>query len=271
MFYGRIALAKIAIPADDAKINCTMARRRFFVDRIHNQQAEVSGDDAHHLTRVLRVERGEFYEVSDGESAYLAEVVEAHKARVVFQIVEPVAAKPEAARVSLYVALIKFERMEWIYEKATELGVARIVPVVAERSERGLDLAVLKRLARWEKIAHEASQQSRRDQLPEIAPLEKLVQTLQCAPGLRLFAEEAPGAMPLLNSLPAAPTAGEHVSILVGPEGGWADREREAALQAKWLAVSLGATVLRAETAAITATAVVQAHWAAKAAANTLR
>src|SRR5437016_2757020 len=100
-----------------------MARRRFFVGAVRGGQAELRGDEASHLTRVLRVEAGERYEISDGQSAYLAEIAEARGNRVVFQVLEPIASAELPVRITLLAALIKFDRFEWMIEKATELGV----------------------------------------------------------------------------------------------------------------------------------------------------
>jgi 16S rRNA (uracil1498-N3)-methyltransferase len=237
-----------------------MSRRRFFVDQIHKQQAEITGDDAHHLVRVLRVEAGDHYEITDGHDIYLAEVTEARKSRVLFATKERLDPKPEVLRLSLYVALVKFERMEWIFEKGTELGVARFVPVLADRSEKGLERAVPKRMERWQRIVLEASQQSRRDHLPEIAECVHFRSAIKDAPGLHFFADEE-GGVPLLSALPAVPESGAEVSLLLGPEGGWTEPERKLAIDNSWKPITLGPLVLRAETAAISAAAVLQAHW----------
>ena len=130
--------------------------------------ARVEGDEAHHLTRVLRVEKGQKFEISDNQDVYVAEVETARKDLVEFAILERMEATEPALEVELYAALIRFERMELLIEKATELGVASIVPVIAERSEKGLERAVPKRLLRWARIAREASEQSRRVRVPEI-------------------------------------------------------------------------------------------------------
>src|ERR1700761_2697967 len=115
-----------------------MARRRFFVDQVRKGQAEITGDSAHHLTRVLRIEAGQKFEITDNERAWLASVETARKDLVRFQIIEELPTGPELPTISLYLALIKFERFEWAVEKATELGVTRIVPIEANRSEQGL-------------------------------------------------------------------------------------------------------------------------------------
>jgi 16S rRNA (uracil1498-N3)-methyltransferase len=226
-----------------------MARRLFFVPEVHRGFAELRGEDARHLTRVLRVARGEVYQISDNRGLYLAEVEAAHKEAVAFRIVETLAAPEPKAEIALCAALIKFDHFEWMIEKATELGVARIVPVIAARSEKGLDRAAAKRIERWRRIALEASQQSRRPRLPEIEPPAALEATLGIAAQARLFADEEGGA-PLLDALPPAAAS---AAILIGPEGGWTSAEREAARY--WTRVSLGPHVLRAETAAIAALA----------------
>ena len=123
-----------------------MARRRFFVDRITRGEAEITGDDAAHLSRVLRVEPGQRYEISDGESLYLAEISLAAKSRVHFRVLESIPYEEPALHVALIVSLIKFDRFEWIVEKATELGATSIVPWNAQRSEKGLHLAAEKRI-----------------------------------------------------------------------------------------------------------------------------
>jgi len=234
-----------------------MARRRFFVDGFHHQRAEVEGDEAHHLTRVLRVERGQLYEVSNNEEAWLAEVVESHKARVVFALKERVEAKPVLPPLRLYVALFKFDHLEWIVEKGTEMGAESIHFVVSERSEKGLERAAEKRIERWRKIALEASQQSRRDRLPVLYEAVRLREAAGKVVGARLLLDEEGGA-PLLQVMQAGGTP-EGVNLMLGPEGGWTDPEREWLVAKGWRRVTLGATILRAETAAIAAVAVVQA------------
>ena len=161
---------------------------------------------------------------------------------------------------ALFASLIKFERLEWLIEKATELGVSALTPVRAERSEKGLEAAVLKRLGRWNRIAREASEQSRRMRLPNIESPIGLADVLRNAAGHRYALEET-SAPPILSAFPEARQPGDHVALLVGPEGGWTDRERAAIAAAGWTAVSLGHEILRAETAAIAALAIVNAAW----------
>ena len=237
-----------------------MARRRFFVDEVRNGAAELRGDDARHLSRVLRAEPGQKYELSDGRSVWLAEISEARGERVAFRVLEPIASPELPVSLTLLVALIKFDRFEWIVEKATELGVTRIIPVEAARSEKGLFEASGKRTERWTRIAREAGQQSRRLRAPEILPAARFRTSLAESADHRYFLEEET-APPLLRSLPDSRPAAARVSVLVGPEGGWTDTERRAAAEAGWISVSLGPLVLRTETAAAAALSILSNAW----------
>jgi 16S rRNA (uracil1498-N3)-methyltransferase len=231
-----------------------LARRRFFVDEIRGGMAELTGDDARHLTRVLRVEPGQRYEVSDGRSAWLAEIAEAHGPRVVFRMIEPAQTAGLPVRIVLCAALIKFDRLEWMIEKVTELGVDSILPVETARSEKGLLAASAKRADRWLRVAREAAEQSRRLRIPEILPAVRLDVCLRESKGYRLEEDTAPPLLDLLGQSPAS-----EFRLLVGPEGGWTDAERASAARAGWLPASLGPRILRAETAAIAAVAVAAA------------
>jgi 16S rRNA (uracil1498-N3)-methyltransferase len=227
---------------------------------VRNGAAELRGDEARHLTRVLRVEAGQRFEISDNQHAYLAEIEEARGERVVFRVVEAIAAVVMPVRITLCAAIIKFDRFEWMIEKATELGVDRILPVEATRTEKGLFEASRKRSERWARIARESSQQSRRVQIPEILPAVRFDRCLEQTAEHRFFLDEGT-APPLLREIPAERS--DSVALLIGPEGGWTDAERAAALAAAWYPVSLGPLVLRAETAASAAIAVILNAWMA--------
>lgn len=232
-----------------------MARRRFFVPEVRKGSASLEGDDARHLTQVLRVETGQVYEIADNHSVYLAEVETARKSQVIFRITAELGAPPEMVPLILLTSLIRFERLETIIEKATELAATRISAVRAERSEKGLESAAVKRLARWQRIALEASQQSRRARLPQITGPVLFSEALKTEAENRLFLDEDRTGRSLLDVVSGrAATA-----ILTGPEGGWTPGERDAALASGWTPVSLGPLVLRAETAAIAALATLNA------------
>jgi 16S rRNA (uracil1498-N3)-methyltransferase len=237
-----------------------MARRRFFVDEVRGGSASLAGEDARHLGQVLRAEPGQVCELSDNRSVYLAEIETVRKDGVRFRILEELPAEAPPLRIALFLALIKFERFEWAVEKATELGAESIVPVETARSEKGLERAAAKRTERWRRIARESSQQSRRVRLPEIGAPVTLAQALGVPAALRYFLDEG-GGTPLLAALPEKRTAGDEVRLLVGPEGGWADSERDCAIAAGWTRVCLGPSILRTETAALAAMAVLSSAW----------
>jgi 16S rRNA (uracil1498-N3)-methyltransferase len=144
--------------------------------------------------------------------------------------------------------------MEWAIEKCTELGVTRIVPVIARRTDAHLATAAAKRVERWRRIAHEAAQQSRRQRVPQIDEAVKLKAALEVETGVRLLLNENERAKKICDSLSEKP---QEVAIAVGPEGGWADEELAQFDAAGWQSVTLGSRILRAETAAIAAMAAV--------------
>jgi 16S rRNA (uracil1498-N3)-methyltransferase len=237
-----------------------MARRRFFVTEVRNDRAEIEGDEARHLSQVLRVEKGQRFEISDNRSVWLAEIEQARKEQIVFRTLEPVATTEPLVHTHLYIALIKFDHLETVLEKATELGVESITPVEAARSERGLERAVEKRLPRWRRIVNEASQQSRRARLPVIGETLGFRDALRAEAHHRLLLDEQRTGAGVLDTV-RHHGLGDTVALLVGPEGGWTDAEREVARDAGWRAVTLGSHILRAETAAIAGLAVVNAAW----------
>jgi len=232
-----------------------MARRRFFVDRIESGRATLYGQDAHHLARVLRAEPGQRYEITDGTTLSLAEIEVAEPRQVVFRVIEPLDAGVALPSIVIVAALIKFDRFEWMIEKVTELGVKAVIPVEAARSDEGLFKAAVKRVERWRKIARESSQQSRRVRVPEIRDAVRLAEAVRVPFGLKIRLEENPGAAPLLECARVWDGVTD-LALAIGPEGGWTDAERSSLDSLGWMPASLGSTVLRAETAAIAAAAV---------------
>ncbi|HEY1482530.1 MAG TPA: RsmE family RNA methyltransferase [Candidatus Acidoferrum sp.] len=230
-------------------------RRRFFVDRFENQAAVMVDEAAHHLGRVLRAQTGQLYELSDGAQVWLARVQEVGRDHVDFALVEQLPAFQPTFRSTLLLAVVKFDAFEWALEKATELGVARIVPVAANRSEKGLLAAAVKRAERWKKILLESSQQSRRVQVPELEPLMSAEEafSLSGEGALRILLSEAQDARPLRMVL-AGPQASS-ATLAIGPEGGWTDAEFAAARAAQLQEASLGKLILRTETAVAAALA----------------
>jgi 16S rRNA (uracil1498-N3)-methyltransferase len=241
-----------------------MARRLFFVTEVRRGLAELHGEDAEHLVRVLRAEAGQTYEISDNRKRYLARIETARKSLVSFQVVEELPDAPRAAEVHLFPALFKFDRFEWLIEKATELGVSAIHPIEATRSEHGLARAAVKRAARWQRIALEASQQSRRTHLPELhgaASLHSVSRTVWTVPILLDEDVSAPPITTVIDSICPQRTSDQSVGFILGPEGGWTPEERRELQEGGWHSASLGHTVLRAETAGLAAVSIANALW----------
>jgi 16S rRNA (uracil1498-N3)-methyltransferase len=229
-------------------------RRRFFVEKFDGQRALVSGDRAHHLSVVLRAQAGQLYELSDGARVCLGRIEKVGRDGVEFALLEELPANDPALRTTLLLSVVKFDSFEWAIEKATELGVSDIVPVAAARSEKALVAAVEKRSERWRKIVLEAAQQSRRVRLPVLRPVVKPEPAFAAREDrLAIFLSERAEA-PALRVALRDRTASQAV-LAIGPEGGWTDEERDAALKAGFQEASLGRLILRTETAVIAALA----------------
>ncbi len=228
--------------------------------QVRRGAAELTGEDAEHLVRVLRAEVGQVYEISDNNNLYLAEVETARKSLVSFKVLEELPLPPPEAEIVLVPALIKFAFFEWMVEKATELGVTEIRPFEATRSERGLVHAAVKRMQRWQKIAQEASQQARRARLPVIAEAVSFSGATDLQAGVKLMLDEETDVA-IWRCFPEMRTTSDRIALLLGPEGGFTDEERESANAKGWKSCSLGRTILRAETAAAAGVSVVRAAW----------
>jgi 16S rRNA (uracil1498-N3)-methyltransferase len=257
-----------------------MTRRRWIADEFSGDRAALTGAHAAHLSRTLRARVGQQFEVACGEHVRRATVSSVEDERVEFTLGEEVTAR-EAVPITLLLAVFKFDRMEWAIEKCTELNVTTIVPVIARRTEKHLALAADKRVERWRRIAREAAEQSRRIAPPEIADPVKLKEALanfhdstiipHADSGLSrgtcghadcdlriVLAETGPEAT--LSEVLRARDNVTSLALAIGPEGGWTTEDLQLFKLSQWLAASLGDTILRAETAAISAVAIARAE-----------
>ena len=238
-----------------------MTRRRWIADTWDEATASLTGEQATHLIRVLRAQPGMEFDIVAGDRVYHAVIAGITGDSVRFNLVAEIPAEP-ALPVTLLLAVFKFDRMEWAIEKATELGVARVIPVVTRRSEKHLARSAPARAERWRRIAHESAKQSRRSDVPvieEAVPL-KTAATRE-GDAVKLVLAEQERSTTLRAALEEAlKNTGDdfpEIRLAVGPEGGWAEEEEALFDDAGWKPVSLGPRILRAETAAIAALAVV--------------
>jgi 16S rRNA (uracil1498-N3)-methyltransferase len=214
----------------------------------------MEGEAAHHLGRVLRAQRGQLYELSDGERVWLGRIESVGRDKVEFALLEELPAHQPSLDVTLLLAVVKFDMFEWAIEKATELGVTTIVPLAAARSEKALLSSALKRAQRWKKILVEASQQSRRVRVPVLAEVTKPANAFSSPEDcLRMILSERTDARPMRNVLEGQRAS--KATLAIGPEGGWTDAEFEAARRSGFQEASLGKLILRTETAVVTALA----------------
>ncbi|MBT8143778.1 MAG: 16S rRNA (uracil(1498)-N(3))-methyltransferase [Gammaproteobacteria bacterium] len=241
-----------------------MRINRLFLDRhLHpGLETDLEADAAHHLTRVLRLRAGATLQVFDGrgqsfEATLLSATRRGGRLRVEHAI-ENQTRSP--LRVTLVQGVSRGERMDLVIQKATELGVERIVPLLSDRSVVRLDATRrARRSAHWQRIMTHACEQSGRSWLPTLDEAtgfdEWLASLQQISTGLLL----QPGAARRFRDLPAP--ADDAVTVVIGPEGGLAPREVELLLERQFTGINLGPRILRTETAAIAILAMIQSGW----------
>lgn len=239
-----------------------MARRLFFAELLPAavgpspapRQAVVRGPEARHLMHVLRAKRGMEMELAAEGARYLGVIVRLSDDAVIFDLDPAPAPAPAPAGPRLIAALFKFDRFEWMLEKATELGVAEIQPLAASRSDPRLVRAAASRQDRWRRLLRSAAQQSRRADLPGLLPTARWHDIgAPATEACRIVLSEDAGAPSLAVRL--ASRAAGPVTLAVGPEGGWTEADSAAAQTLGFLPAALGPRILRAETAAIAALA----------------
>ncbi len=237
-----------------------MADRYFVEAPIDGTRASLVGSEAHHLAHVMRAKPGDAVVLFDGSGVqFEARVASIGRSEIELEVLAREAVARELPiRVTLGVALPKGDRQRWLVEKAAELGVARLVPLIGERAGEHQSESSLGRLRR---AVIEASKQCGRNRLMEVSPQQTLPVFLsdQRPDSLRWFAQ--PGGTPIGELLPALPAEfPPGVVIAIGPEGGFTDAEVAAATAHGWQPVDLGKRILRIETAALAVVAAVVAH-----------
>ena len=229
---------------------------RFYVPqpRIENGMLKVEGDEVKHIRKVLRLKAGDEISVFDGlGKEFEGIIVEEGLTSVVIRVKNVHSSKGDSPlEVTLAQSLLKGEKMDYLIQKATELGVEKIVPFLSSRSVPLLEKSKrLKRHQRWKRIAIEASKQCGRGAVPEIEPLQNYPEMLQKATpdSLRLILWEREGVK--LKEILERPQERKGIFFVVGPEGGFSEGEVDEAKGAGFMPVTLGRRILRAETASL--------------------
>jgi 16S rRNA (uracil1498-N3)-methyltransferase len=237
----------------------------FFIgdEQVQDDHVTITGTLLKHLSDSLRVRVGDTLIITDPHRRrYAIEVVHLDRMRLRGRIIREQTAPPSTLPgLAIGQALLKGDRMDWVIQKATELGVSRITPVLTARAViRPRAERTASQVERWQRIALEAAQQAERWEVPVVQPPTKSVRFFAAhPPGLKLILQERREGQRLSSlELPSDPQA--LITLAIGPEGGWTDRELEEASAAGFLAVTLGGRILRAETAAIAAVAVLQSR-----------
>ncbi len=232
---------------------------RFFIPQLYNETMTITGVDARHISKVLRMQPGdELQLVSDDGVSAIAEIAAIDAESVIVHCKEKLAESHEpAVRLVLAQGLAKGEKMDFIIQKAVEMGAYSVVPVAMEHSVVRLDGAkAQKKVERWQKIAEAAAKQSKRDIIPQVQQVQTMAQMLaanDCE--TKIIAYECEDKKSLRTALQEAKQAHSLSSLLliIGPEGGISEAELVAARAAGAVPVSLGRRILRAETAGLVA------------------
>lgn len=230
-----------------------MTRRRWIADEVSGNRAALTGDHSRHLAQVLRAQVGQEFDISTGAEVRRGKITRIDADRVEFELGE-VIEQSKPSEITAAISIFKFDRMEWAIEKCTELGIARIIPVIAGRTEKHLSVAAAKRAERWRRLAHQAAEQSRRTSSPVIAEPIKFKELVAMSVATKIVLSEVERDVALKSALSQD---AKSVLLAFGPEGGWTEQELAAFREAGWKPASLGPTILRAETAVIAAVAVV--------------
>jgi 16S rRNA (uracil1498-N3)-methyltransferase len=235
---------------------------RFFVAPTNIQSGQVvfPPETAHQIASVLRLHTGQrLYVLDNLGNQYAVDLVEVSQKAAVGKIIEQKPAQGEPLfHLVLYLCLAQREKFEWMLQKCTETGATTFIPVISSRSLVQDVSETTKKTARWEKIIQEAAEQSGRGRIPRLKPAVSLAQAARLAQGKKIILWEQERSTTLRQALSGVIADNStEISLLVGPEGGFSDEEVQLTQQAGWQPVSLGRRILRMETAAIVATALV--------------
>jgi len=234
--------------------------RLFIYEKLEvGDEIVVSGEEAHHIIRVLRLGHGDLVSISDGkseESVGVISEVDTRSTKIKIRVLYKNKFEETKPTITLLQGLPKGEKFDWIIQKCTEIGVSRIVPIITQRTVVNIAPTKLEhRMMRWKKIAEEAAKQSMRMDIPEIAELLTFDEALKEIDRhhLSLIPWEQERNISLKKVLKDIDQSITKVAVFIGPEGGFSPDEAEMARTHGAVPVSLGPRILRTETAAIAA------------------
>lgn len=233
--------------------------QHFFVtpEQVNDTEIYIEGQDVNHMKNVLRMKLGEQVEISDGNNLkYLCEIASFESERVILTIVEKKQADTELeSKLYLFQGLPKNDKMEWIVQKAVELGVYEVVPVSMKRCVVKLDAKkAVKKVERWNSISESAAKQAGRSIIPKVTEVLAYEQALEKARELDvvLVPYELADKIEETKQIIAGIKKGQSVGIFIGPEGGFEREEVDLAIRSGAAPVTLGRRILRTETAGLT-------------------
>lgn len=225
--------------------------QRYFVEQNLDDQFTLSKDDSYHILKVMRMSLGDKIEVVSSGKTYISELI-CLEPLVVAKVVEEMVDSPELPiSVTLVQALVKEQKMDFILQKTTELGIDRVIPYMAARSVVRLEKKEIKKLERWQKIVKEASEQSKRTRIPDVLPVMTISEILNLKDyDVKLLCTVRENTKNIKNLLSNV-VEGAKMIVVVGPEGGFTEDEEEQLIRGGFQTVSLGKSVLRTETASL--------------------
>lgn len=245
-----------------------MTSDRFYIQerQIKSPYAVLTGDEHHHLSRVVRKKRGDkvFLFTENGKN-FMARIEKIEESKTRLIILKKEKKKEPDIKITLAPSLIKSKALELILQKSTELGVTLFFPLITDRSVMKISGKLEKKLNRWNRIVLEASKQCRRPFPPKVEKPVSLKKFMEIKNAdIKLFLDEKGGIylkdfiFNLQNSKHRVP---QSVIILLGPEGGWTEKEKQDIVQCGYKGISLGTNILRAETAAIACVSIITHFW----------
>lgn len=235
--------------------------QRYFKDKIDSEIITLSKDDSYHIKKVMRMRLNDKIELVSNKVCYIAEIVDINSELVAAKIIEEKEENPELGiKVTLVQSLVKEQKMDFIIQKATELGVSEIIPYEATRSVVKRNDKIDKKIARWQSIAKEASEQSKRVIIPKINSVLSLNDLIKLDNyDVKILCTVRENSKNIKNVLSNIKT-NDTMLFVVGPEGGFTEKEEEIMINNGFITISLGSSVLRSETVALFLMSVIRYH-----------